>query len=88
MFATQEHDMPPGRPKSGQAGHSGHSYSSEEVWDWTIVQQRRAFVAMAPRDQEETRQRVIELLLDEVRRHQRQPSVLMRLARRVYGVDI
>jgi hypothetical protein len=87
QWTEGEDDMPAGRHTTSDAG--GRTvYTSEESWDWTVVQMRREFSRQSPVSQEETRQRVIRLLLDEVRRGQRQPSALARLARKVYGISI
>lgn len=88
MWATQEYDiMPaqPGRPRDGKAG-GGHNYDSEESYSWTVFSMREDFLSMPERVQRETLLRVHRLLLDELRRGQRQPSALMRMARSVYGV--
>jgi hypothetical protein len=82
---VEEQDMPPGRHPTSDAG--GRTiYSSEESWDWTILQMRADFLAQSPRSQEETRERVRCLLAQEIQRRQRQPSALRRLAREVYGI--
>jgi hypothetical protein len=63
-----------------------HSMTREQAEPFAIRTLQETFQSYPAREQLETRERVKQLLRDEARRGQRQPSALARMAKPVYGI--